>query len=27
VGITAHHFTDAPSLLAAIEKFAAARQG
>ncbi|MBG6107647.1 HAD family phosphatase [Frigoribacterium sp. CG_9.8] len=27
VGITAHHFTDAPSLLAAIEEFAAARQG
>ena len=25
VGITAHHFTDAPSLLAAIEEFAAAR--
>ena len=26
VGITAHHFTDAPALLAAIEEFAAARR-
>ena len=27
IGITAHHFTDAPALLAAIEAFVAAREG